>query len=189
MRLTEVSRVNSIGSALLFAALSAFAQARTEPAKESPAAPQNSEATVTFYSGGTLWKTGLPGAKNAPFRGWIFDGTTQLTQLEWRRYAVMKLPPGLHVFSATLNRNHAAANSQTSLTLEAGKSYYLRAVIETGAFTWQTDKGRLEITPCDVAAKDTADSAPEGVRIAGKDWSRRPRDGAPACEAAAQSIP
>ena len=181
----------------------AAAQTTATPSKEAATTPENSEATVTFYSGGTLLHGILPGTNSDIFDGCIFDQNTKLACVTWRRYAVVKLPPGTHVFSASLSQKHGAENSQTTVMLEAGKKYYLRAKVQhvkvdavpvpVGAgvaivpTTVHPNKGFLDEVSCDVAAKETADSAPAGVRIAGKDWAHRPRDGAPACPAAPSS--
>jgi hypothetical protein len=175
----------------------AAAQTATPPAKDTTI--ERPEATVTFYSGGSILRGIAPGTHSDVFQGCIFEQDTQLTCITWRRYAVVKLAPGLHVFSASLSEKHGADNSQTPLLLEAGKSYYLRATdkhvrievvpvpIGMGVVTVPTTlhpvRGFLDVVSCDMAAKDTADFAPAGIRIAGKDWAHRPRDGAPACPA------
>ncbi len=146
------------------------------------------EATVTFYSGGTFLHTALPFTSRHVFMGCIFEQKTELACITWRRYAVVKLAPGIHIFSASLSEKHGAENSQTALLVEAGKSYYLRTTDEHKVesvvpTTLHPDKGFLEVVSCEVAEKETADSAPAGVPIAGKDWAHRPRDGAPACAA------
>jgi hypothetical protein len=179
------------------AAIAAGAQAVVTPTNNVPVHQQRPEATVTFYSGGTLLHGILPGAHTDIFEGCVFEQNAKLACITWRRYAVVKLAPGMHVFSASLSDKHGADNSQTPLLLEVGKSYYLRAKdkhvkidavpvpIGMGAVvvptTLHPDKGFLAVVSCDVAAKDTADFAPAGIRIAGKDWARRPRDGAPSC--------
>lgn len=183
---------------LLATASLAGTQRATAPA-DNIAPHESSEATVTFYSGGSILHGILPFTNSDVFDGCIFEQDIKLACITWRRYAVVKLAPGVHVFSASLSERHGAKNSQTPLLLEAGKVYFLRAkdkhvkidaipvpigmgfVVPT---TLHPNKGFLDVVSCDVAAKETADFAPTGVRIVWKDWPRRPRDGAPECAAA-----
>ena len=176
----------------------AGAQTAAAPAKNT-ANQENSQATVTFYSGGSILRGILPFTHSDVFYGCIFEQNMKLACITWRRYAVVTLAPGMHVFSASLSQKHGAKNSQTPLLLEAGKIYFLRAKDKHVKFdvvpvpivmglvvptTLHPDRGFLDVVSCDVAAKETADFAPAGVRIAGKDWAHRPRDGAPECPAA-----
>ena len=172
---------------LLWLTMGAAAAAQAPaPAGGTASGAESTEATVTFYSAGSLLHSALPFTTTHVFQGCIFEGDKNLACITWLRYAVVKLAPGLHVFSASLSERHGAANSQTTLVLEAGKSYFLRT-IDKHKVDWvvpttlHSDKGFLEAVSCEVAAEETADFAPAGVPIAGKDWARRPRDGAPAC--------
>ena len=189
-----------VGAWFLLWAVVAMAMAQTVTAPGVDKTDDRQEATVTFYSGGSIFHGVLPFTNNDVFQGCIFELKAQLACISWRRYAVVKLPPGMHVFSASLSDKHGAVNSQTPLLLEAGKTYYLRTTdkhVKISAVpvpigmvpvvvptTLHPVKGFLELVSCEVAAKDTADFAPAGARIADKDWARRPRNGAPTCPAA-----
>ena len=130
-----------------------IAGARMTGPGKLPATAAKMNATVTFYSGGSIWKTGLPGVKSGVFQGCIFEKEQQLACLRWREYAVVEFTPGVHVFSASLSSKHGAENSQTPILLEAGKSYYLRA---------ENERVKVDAVPVPIGIGwcNTCDSAP-----------------------------
>ena len=117
-------------------------------------------ASVTFYSGGSLFKTGLPETKSAVFEGCIFDADQSLGCISYHGFMTVTITPGKHVFSASLSSHHPAKNSQLEITLEAGKNYYVRAVGENSAFKHVigSQQGQLEVVDCRVAHDETKNS-------------------------------
>jgi hypothetical protein len=117
----------------------------------SPAAPN--DATVTFYSGGSLPQTGLPGSKHGVFaHGAIFDGEQRLAVLRRRKFVTIRFAPGEHIFSASYSGKHPATNSHLSLTLEPEKNYFVRAESESkGIVVVEFQKGRLDSVGCEDA--------------------------------------
>src|SRR5580692_7967625 len=108
------------------------------------------EATVTFYAGGQVSKLLLPASKTAVFGGYIFDDQKAITAIWRSHYITVRLPAGPHVFSASTNSKHPAKNSQLPLTLEADKSYFVRAETEVnGIVVVASEKGRLDVVPCE----------------------------------------
>lgn len=93
-------------------------------------------ATVIFYEHGSELTSGLPGSKHGIFFGAVFDGADRL--LVFRsgffakndRYALFRLPPGAHVFSASYSRK-ASEHGSLKLELAQGKTYFIRAQQET----------------------------------------------------------
>jgi hypothetical protein len=129
-------------------------------AVQAQSATNASSASVTFYSGGSLLKTGLPETKSAVFEGCIFDADQSLGCISYRGFMTVTVTPGKHVFSASLSSRHPAKNSQMEITLEAGKNYYVRAVGENSAFKHVigSRQGQLEVVNCQVAHDETKDS-------------------------------
>jgi hypothetical protein len=134
-----------------------------------------SQATITFYSGGNLLKASLPQTKSATFQGCIFDGQQLLGCIAYRGFTTFQIAPGAHAFSASLSSHHAAKNSQTEMTLEPGKNYYVRAVKENSAFkhVLGDSQGRLDVVSCQVAHDETRDSG-EMKEDHLKTWYRKP---------------
>lgn len=101
-------------------------RARSQDLPKSAAGP---DATVTFYTSSArtaaldVVRNILPGNKHDLFTGYLFDSQLRMLKLEWPQYVTLRLPAGVHTFSASLSKKHAAANSQTTLLLEPGKSY------------------------------------------------------------------
>ena len=110
------------------------------------------DAIVPFYTEGSLATYGVPGSKHGYFMGVIFDGQQSLAHLRRHRFMTMRFSPGEHVFSASSSGKHPADNSQLSLKLEEGKSYFIRAESESrGIYIVQSEKGRLDAVTCETA--------------------------------------
>lgn len=181
----------ALATLLLSPVLAARTLAQGTVASAPGSSNQPEDATVTFYSGGRILSTLSPFSGERVFQGCVFEGDVRLTCLSWLRYAVVPLRPGAHTFSASLSTRHGALNSQLPVVLEAGRKYYLRVATEhkndVVPTTLHSDRGFLELVSCETAVKDTADFAPADARVGGKDWKRRPRDGAPACSEPAKA--
>jgi hypothetical protein len=122
---------------------------------QSPQAGQ-----ITFYNGGALWKLDIPGAKNAQFAGAVFQEKQKLAEIYRARFLTLTIDPGTYTFSASLRRNHPAANSQMLLTVEPGKQYFVRVVTEVGSGLVPVSQGRLDLVTCEVAQKEAAKMKP-----------------------------
>src|SRR5580698_5644012 len=86
-------------------------------------------ADVTFYTSSepsNIVKGWLPGYKHGPFAGGIFDGEHLLAQIQPRRFVTFTLPPGPHVFSASVEGWHPDKNSLLQINLVSNRSYFLR---------------------------------------------------------------
>lgn len=130
--------------------------------------PQAQDAEVTFYSNGSLRSLLMPDAKHAAFGGYIYDGQTRLFTTWHDRFVTLHFPPGVHVFSASYSHRHPARNSQLSLDLVAGQSYFIRVEAEfKGAIILESQKGRLDVVSCQIAHHDAGQDKPvETKRIA-----------------------
>ena len=101
--------------------IAAIGNARVSVAQESP-----KNATVTFYSHGNRWTTGLPGSNHGIFLGNVFSGENALFSfLEGfparNNLAVsFSFPPGEYAFSASDGKH--APKKRISLTLNPGAS-------------------------------------------------------------------
>jgi hypothetical protein len=110
------------------------------------------DAFVTFYSEGSVMKSGVPGTKHNFFMGVIFDGQQSLGNLRLHRFMTIRFPAGQHVFSASSSGKHPAENSQLTLNLEGGKNYFIRAESEPrGIYLVYSDKGKLDVVTCEAA--------------------------------------
>ncbi len=121
------------------------------------------DATVMFYSHGSMMTSGLPGTNHGIFYGCVYDGTEQLACfrdgffIKNNRFIVFRLPAGSHTFSASYSGKHPAKNSQMPMQLEGGKTYFLRAQSESrGVIEIEWDRGRLDEVSCAVAAQEAA---------------------------------
>jgi hypothetical protein len=124
-------------------------------------APQAQDAEVTFYSNGSLGALLMPKTKHAAFAGYIFDGENRLFTTWHDRFVTLRLPPGVHMFSASYSHKHPARNSQFSLNLVAGQSYFIRAEAEVkGVVILQFQKGRLDVVSCQTAHHDAGQDKP-----------------------------
>jgi hypothetical protein len=113
------------------------------------------DAFVTFYTDGSLVTYGVPGSKHGYFAGVVFDGQQSLGYLRRHRFMTLRFPAGEHVFSGSYSGKHPAENSQLSLKLEEGKSYFIRAESESrGIYIVDSEKGRLEVVTCEAAHAD-----------------------------------
>ena len=121
--------------ALLFvvaaALLSSCASVQREAAPVSPDRPEPGKALVIFYrerhfvGGGVSYK--------------VFDNGTRIGGLPNGAYFVYQAKPGAHKFTASTE-----STSEHVLTLEAGKTYYIRGEVHMGVMV-----GRPELVIAD----------------------------------------
>jgi hypothetical protein len=118
------------------------------------------DATVVFYSHGSVWATGVPLTDNGIFGGSIYDGDRKLFTfrdsyfVHNNRTLILHLPAGPHVFSARWS-DHPSRKT-LSLTLEPGQVYFLRAQSESRGFIEvEWERGRLDQVTCAVATEET----------------------------------
>jgi hypothetical protein len=124
------------------------------------AAPPH-DAVVTIYSNGNIFTTGAPYANHAAFLGRIFDGKQPVGFVQPGHFLTLHLSPGPHVFSASLNTKHPAANSQLPLDLADGRMYFIRVQEESrGALFMGSETGRLELVTCQIAHQEAANAGP-----------------------------
>lgn len=124
-------------------------------------APETQYAEVTFYSNASILKIELPYSKHAFFYGEIFDGQTKIATMRHGRFLTLHLSPGAHVFSASFSGRHPAKNSQLSLNLVVGQSYFIRAEGEYKNFVYfELGKGRLDEVSCATAHAEAGDTKP-----------------------------
>ena len=142
-------------TALGLCLIAAIGNARVSVAQESP-----KNATVTFYSHGNRWTTGLPGSNHGIFLGNVFSGENALFSfLEGfparNNLAVsFSFPPGEYAFSASDGKH--APKKQISLTLNPGERYFFRAQSESrGIVEIEWERGRLDQISCEIASEET----------------------------------
>lgn len=117
------------------------------------------DAHVTFYSTGSLLAEFSPVTKMA-FYGGIFDGEQYLGSFGRHHFMTMSLPPGEHIFSASVSR-HPAKNSQLHLNLEPGKSYFVRATeVNVVVAPFSFPRGIIEERICSQAHEEAKDFKP-----------------------------
>jgi hypothetical protein len=132
-----------------------------------PCASAQQEATVTFYTHGSPWTTGIPGTHHDIFIGSIFDGTQGLFTFRDayfahnNRFLTLRIPAGTHTFGASYGKAPRPRETVT-YDLKAGEHYFIRAQAETagmpGVFTAQ--HGFLEYIPCVEAQVDLIKATP-----------------------------
>jgi len=145
-------------NALLFAIL--FASMATVVVAQAP------DATVTFYSKGSMLTSGLPGTKHGIFYGSIFDGNQRLVTfyegvfIKNGRFLTVHLPVGEHNFIAT-NSKQPKNEQRNPTLLEAGKHYFFRAQNESsGIVILEWEKARLDQVSCEVAQEEASRAKP-----------------------------
>jgi len=121
-------------------------------------------ATVTFYTHGSTWKSGVPGSKHSVFYGGIFDGRDHLfTFLEGmivknNRRLTLAIPAGDHQFAASYSSKGPEQPAPT-IHLIGGAHYYFRALSESsGVVVLDWEKGHLDQVNCQTAVEEMADS-------------------------------
>ncbi len=113
------------------------------------------DATVTFYSHGSIWTSGIPGTKHDVYLGGIFDGKQELFWFHDRffahnnRYLTLHLPSGPHSFGAS-NGKRPEAREMLDVVLEAGNIYFIRAQGESAGIpgVFEIQHGRLDLMTC-----------------------------------------
>jgi hypothetical protein len=118
------------------------------------------DTLVTFYSHGSLMKSGVPGTNHGIFYGCIYDGAQRIACfrdglfMKNNRFVVFRLAAGLHTFSASYSK-HPAKNSQFAIQVEPGKNLFLRVQSESrGVIGIEFERGRLDQVTCDVAQRE-----------------------------------
>lgn len=128
---------------------------------------QAQEATVTFYSHGSYWTSGIPGTKHDVFFGRVFDGSTQLFHfadglfLHNNRYITFRLSPGLHTFGAS-NARRPQLRETLQLELKPGETYFIRVQGETKGVPgiFEIQHARLDLMSCSEAQTELAQAKP-----------------------------
>ena len=101
--------------------LSSCASVQREAAPAQPDRPQAGKGLVTFYrerhfaGGGVSYK--------------VFDNGTRIGGLPNGAYFVYQAKPGVHKFTASTE-----VTDEKPLTVEAGKTYYIRGEVQMGLF-------------------------------------------------------
>ena len=168
---------------------------------ERASGEQTGEAIVTFYSAGSWWKLLDVGREHGIFHGCIYEVKQEVACLQFPGFVSLRLPVGVHVFSASLSERHGATNSQTPVLLEAGAHYFLRAEVNTKKFavvpvlippfggavptTLHPRRGRLDVVTCEVAHQETANARPMPPKYIDKSLQGSMLDDMPACPAPA----
>jgi hypothetical protein len=119
------------------------------------------EATVTFYTNGSVLATATPGNKHGIFAGSIFDGDLALFRFQGHgfeknqdRFVTVTLPPGPHNFAASYSKD-ASHDTHVTLVLEAGSHYFLRANAEAkGIVIIGSETGILNEVDCNIAHQE-----------------------------------
>jgi hypothetical protein len=109
-----------------------------------------SDSEVIFYSQGSLLALAA-GTKHEAFAGYIFDGQERIALLPYRRFLAVRLPAGMHIFSASYSGKSPAKNSQLSLNLVVDKIYFIRADAEGNGLISIYPRGRLDEVSCQEA--------------------------------------
>jgi hypothetical protein len=160
MKMSFGGRVMVAGSVVLFgcSVLSATAQ----------------DAQVTFYSSGSFYGNFSPDSKHSAFVGYVFDGDKKIGFVQVKHFLTFRLPPGPHVFSASLSDKHPATNSQLALDLFTGTRYFVRVQEETKAAVLLgigiSGKGRLDAVDCQTAQEEAAKMKPSSAKGIATDW-------------------
>lgn len=123
-------------------------------------------ATVVFYSHGSGMSSGFPSSKHGVFDGHIFDGEQYVFSfrdgyfVRNNRFLAFRFSPGPHTFSASY-ANHPDPKREVTLTLEGGRTYFLRAQSEAGGIVaLEMERGRLAQMSCDVVQRETKKAKP-----------------------------
>ena len=139
-------------------------QSQSPPRQPTP--PEPPSAVVTFYSSSGAahaLKGMLPGYKYGPFSGGIFDGKHLLSQIIPSYFVTFTLPPGPHIFSASVDGYAPSKLSHFEVNLVADRQYFFRIdqqMIIPPVGMPGTYRGIIEQTPCADAAKDNAKAKP-----------------------------
>jgi len=136
------------------------------------------DATVTFYSTGSLFHAalkagatlGYPG--KAPFTGFVFDGDRRLGLMQPGRFMTLHLPPGPHTFAPATMRSTKRHSEKTQLpvTLEPGKQYFVR-LNQTirGFYVVQIPIQHFEQVDCETAREEASGTEPIKAKRVEKD--------------------
>jgi hypothetical protein len=149
MQLRTLLRFSCLAVCFALSNLSSLAQT-------APTAPQ--QAQVTFYSGGSLLKSQIPGDKHGTFVGRIMDGHQQLAMLMPDRFVTFNLDPGEHTLAANgWVRGDPVGRGHLKINLAPGQHYYLQAYMESlvVATLW-----RVEQRTCQEAQDDNKITEP-----------------------------
>ncbi len=120
------TRVAALSAVALAVFLTSCASVEREAAPASPDRPERGKALVIFYrerhyiGGGVSYK--------------VFDNGTRIGGLPNGAYFVYQAKPGAHKFTASTE-----STSEHVLTLEAGKTYYVRGEVHMGVLVGEPE--------------------------------------------------
>jgi hypothetical protein len=145
-------------------------------ANAATAQPATNSATVTFYSHGNRWTSGLPGSNHGIFYGRVFSGENALFSffrpfvLKNNQIISFHFPPGEYAFSASYGKH--APKKRISVTLNPGQRYFFRAQSESrGVVEIEFERGRLDQVSCETASEETKDAKPVAEKKIAKQFA------------------